>query len=328
MATGLGLLFANLEKFNGSNADLIPWLRQFDRCCLVANKNEENVKGQLLLICCTGQAKAILENYEEEQGAAQNYTALKAALENHYNTTAIKEEKMIEFETRTQKLDETEEEFMFELYNLYKRANPNQNAQVQLTAIKRKFLQGISPDIRRNIFVFCNDPYDGGVTRDQLVEYCLKAKVYLSNDSNTFTYNTSTSSGTQVKTEPDTNVISAIEKLGDRLQSLECVVMGTENNNNETVNSLTNAGGYRGVYGGVYRCGFRGFRGQRRGSSGSSSGRFMSNRGGYRGGYRGGFRGGFRAGNRGRAGSNTNNPVRCYKCGLLNHRAQNCLSKN
>ena len=86
MATGLGLLFANLEKFNGSNADLIPWLRQFDRCCVVANKTDENVKGQLLLICCTGQAKAILENFEEEQGTAQNYTALKGVLENHYNT--------------------------------------------------------------------------------------------------------------------------------------------------------------------------------------------------------------------------------------------------
>lgn len=324
MATGLGLLFANLEKFNGSNTDLIPWLRQFERCCVVANKNDDNVKGQLLLICVSGQAKAILENYEEEQGAQQTYTALKAALETHYNTTAIKEEKMIEFETRTQKIDETEEEFMFELYNLYKRANPDQNAGVQLTAIKRKFLQGISPDIRRNIFVFCNDPYDAGVSRDQLVQYSLKAKVYLSNNSNTFTHNSngSSSTGAQIKTEPDNNMVAAIENLGNRLQSLECTVMGNSSeHNDETVNAMYNGGGYRGVFGGVYRGGFRGFRGYRGGFRNQGRGGRFSSRGNRRGGYRGS--------NRGRAGNSSDaNPIRCYKCGFLNHRAEHCTSEN
>ena len=56
---GLGLLFANLEKFTGSNLDLVAWLRQFDRCCVVANKTEDAIKGQLLMLCVTGQAKAI-----------------------------------------------------------------------------------------------------------------------------------------------------------------------------------------------------------------------------------------------------------------------------
>ena len=39
---GLGLLFSNLEKFSG-NSDLVAWLRQFERCCVVANKTEEPI---------------------------------------------------------------------------------------------------------------------------------------------------------------------------------------------------------------------------------------------------------------------------------------------
>ena len=38
---GLGLLFANLEKFTGNNLDLVAWLRQFDRCCVVANRTDD-----------------------------------------------------------------------------------------------------------------------------------------------------------------------------------------------------------------------------------------------------------------------------------------------
>ena len=106
---GLGLLFSNIEKFTGT-ADLVSWIKQFDRCCVVANKTDDAVKGQLLMLCVAGQAKAILENFEEDQNGAQGYNALKGELEKHYNTTAIKEGKMREFEVRTQKVDESEEE--------------------------------------------------------------------------------------------------------------------------------------------------------------------------------------------------------------------------
>ena len=97
--SGLGLLFSNLEKFTG-NADLVSWIKQFDRCCVVANKTDNAVKGQLLMLCVAGQAKAILENFEEDQNGAQGYNALKGELEKHYNTTAIKEGKMREFEEK------------------------------------------------------------------------------------------------------------------------------------------------------------------------------------------------------------------------------------
>ena len=61
---------------------------------------------------------------------------------------------MVEFETRTQQIHETEVEFMLSLLKLYRAANPEHGDNIQDATIKRKFLQGISPEHRRGIFVF------------------------------------------------------------------------------------------------------------------------------------------------------------------------------
>ena len=304
---GLGLLFSNLEKFSG-NSDLVAWLRQFERCCVVANKTEEPIKGQLLMLCVTGQAKAILENYEEEQGAVQSFTPLKNELDKNYNTTATKEAKMKEFECRSQNVDETEEEFMFALYNLYKQANPDQAAAVQLTAVKRKFLQGIDPEIRRNIFVFCNDPYGAVITRDNLVEYSQKAKVYLSaSPTSTYAHGSTASENTVVKSEYE-NVVSTLEKLNTRMESLENSISG----NTEPINAVSD--GFRGGY----RRGNRGFRGRNRG------GRYNNNWSRSRGNRGGRGRG---ISDNASNSNNSNSPI-CFKCGLPNHHSRFCLSEN
>ena len=74
---------------------------------------------------------------------------------------------------------ETEDEFMVSLVKLYKAANPTVSAEVFDTAVKRKFLQGISPVLKKNLFVFCNKPYDPATTRDKLLQHCREAKVHL-----------------------------------------------------------------------------------------------------------------------------------------------------
>ena len=79
---------------------------------------------------------------------------------------------MLLFESRVKKVNESEEEFMLVLLKLYSAANPNHAANVKLMAIKRKFLQGISSELRKNIFVFCNDPYHNDVTREILLGHC------------------------------------------------------------------------------------------------------------------------------------------------------------
>ena len=51
----LGILFTQLDKFTSNEAtDLATWLRNFERCCVVANKDDDTVKGQLLMLFVDG----------------------------------------------------------------------------------------------------------------------------------------------------------------------------------------------------------------------------------------------------------------------------------
>ena len=47
---------------------------------------------------------------------------------------------MMEFKTRIQHVDETDEEFMTALLQLYRAANPEAKSEVVHSAVKRKFL--------------------------------------------------------------------------------------------------------------------------------------------------------------------------------------------
>ena len=104
------LFFTKLRKFNGDiTEDLNTWIREFERCCLIANKTEDLVKGQYLMLCVGGRAKAVLDDLEAGLGVAQNYTALVAKLRSTFDSTAARESKMTMFEERRQKLEETKE---------------------------------------------------------------------------------------------------------------------------------------------------------------------------------------------------------------------------
>ena len=176
----MAALLTNLGKFSGNdNMDLSTWLKGFDRCCAVLNKGDDVIKGQLLMLSVEGQAKAVLEEVEEQHEAPQRYSDSVRLLKARFNTIATREASMVEFETRTQQLEESEDEFMLVLSKLYRFANPEQNAVAQEASIKRKFLQGIAPERRRGLFVFCNNPYDVNVTRTQLLDFCRNARLHL-----------------------------------------------------------------------------------------------------------------------------------------------------
>ena len=68
-SSGLNILFTKLHKFDGTKADLQSWVHNFERCCTIAGKRAEDelVKGQLLVLCLTGQALAVVEQLEEEK---------------------------------------------------------------------------------------------------------------------------------------------------------------------------------------------------------------------------------------------------------------------
>ena len=69
----MNVVFNKLEKFSG-NADLNTWLKNFERCCVVTNKTDDLVKGQLLMLFVDGQAKAVLEELEEVKEAPQKFS--------------------------------------------------------------------------------------------------------------------------------------------------------------------------------------------------------------------------------------------------------------
>ena len=179
MAALNSYIMGSLKKFSDGNAtELYNFLNKFDRCCAVANKvdGEVPVKGQLLMLHVEGRAEAALQEYELSQGAVQTYANLRAKLIEYFDSTSSREKSMKLFENRKQKLTESEEEYMLDLFSLYKAANPDHTAAVTLLAVKRKFLDGISPTLRSKLFVFCTDPYEATVTRENLLGHCRTAQ--------------------------------------------------------------------------------------------------------------------------------------------------------
>ena len=173
-------VFNRIEKFDGKNdTDFASWLRTFERACTISQKRDDLVKGQLLMLCVTGQALAVAEQLEEEKKAQQSFTELKARLESVFNTTASKESKMVEFENRIQRVEEGDDEFMLSLVKLYRASNPDASDVVSTLAIKRKFMNGISPELRHSIYIFCNEPYAADVTHQNLLEHARKARLQL-----------------------------------------------------------------------------------------------------------------------------------------------------
>ena len=93
MAKMSTVLFSKLDKFTGSEdgIDLNTYLRNFDRCCLVAGKTDDTVKGQLLLLMVEGQAKAVLEEMEELAADPQKYSDLTEKLRSVFDTPSARE---------------------------------------------------------------------------------------------------------------------------------------------------------------------------------------------------------------------------------------------
>ena len=72
-------VFSRLPKFTGVDGgpDLDTWLKNFERCCTIAEKEEDLVQGQRLMLSVEGRALAVLEQVEEEKGSQLKYSDLK-----------------------------------------------------------------------------------------------------------------------------------------------------------------------------------------------------------------------------------------------------------
>ena len=84
------------------------------------------------------------------------------------------------FECRMHRLNESEDEFMTSLLSLYRAVNPNAKTEEINRAVKLKFLQGISDNLRHNPFIFWSNPYDDNVSHQDVLKACRNAIVHLS----------------------------------------------------------------------------------------------------------------------------------------------------
>ena len=208
----MNVVFNKLEKFNGTQ-DMTEWFRNFERCCLIAGKTDNRIKGQLLMLFIEGQPKAILEELEEVAGEPQTLDQCKTKLRSVFDTVAVREDKMATFEQRIQNTGESEDEFMFALVRLFKSANPDADQGVLDQAVKRKFLQGIDPVVKRGIFVFCQDPYANNVSRDRLLQDCRKAKVHLAPSAAELFSSIRENSSISTANEQHSGLVNAISEL-------------------------------------------------------------------------------------------------------------------
>ena len=131
------------------------------------------------MMCVDGRARAILDQYKEQKATPQKFTDLKKQLEEIFDSPADREAKMTEFETRIQHVDETEEEFMIVLLQLYRAANPEAKEDVN-SAVKCKFLHGINDILRDNIFIFCTNPFSDDISPQALLKASCDAVAHLS----------------------------------------------------------------------------------------------------------------------------------------------------
>ena len=249
------------------------------------------------MLCLCGQALTVAERLEEEKQTPQKFTDLKTKLEAVFNSDADREHKQDEFEKRHININETEDEFMLSLTKLYRSANPKSSEPERCRNVKRKFLSGIPTVLKRNVFVFCNDPHAETVAVENLLEAVRKAKLYISE---------------QEESVESVNVIGSNVEEGDPIlkaiegikQSLDTHIRSTSEQFNEQSMMINAIADDRSRQSNDGRSDF---------NRNNDSGREQYQRDGGR------SRGRRRQGNQGRR-----DPPICYNCNQPNHIARDC----
>ena len=336
MAASNSYIFSSLEKFSdGNGTELNAFLSKFSRCCSVSNKvdAEVPVKGQLLMLFVEGRARAALEEYEISQGGdQQTYVALVAKLKEYFDSTSARETSMHLFDGRIQKVNESEEEFMLHLLRLYQAANPDHAAAVTLLAVKRKFLAGILPSLRNQIFTFCSEPLAAGVSRENLLGFCRQAHNMLGPQQPNAEI-----SADRVLTATNHNhdgllggggtndLAAAITNLAFQISEDRRVTEMRLDELGSAIAAVSSQNNFRGRGGG------RGGRGGGRGNyynnynRNNSRGGNNFNAGGNN--SRGGFSNGSNRGSRGsRSRGGNRGAIQCYNCNGFNHRSRDCTA--
>ena len=312
--SSFNIIFSKLEKFTGDgDINLHQWLRNFDRCCVIAEKSDDLVVGQILMLCVDGRAKAILDQFEDEKGSPQKYSELKEQLAAVFDSETDREAHMTAFERCIQKIDESEEEFMTHLLQLFRAANPKAKTDIINHAVKRKFLQGISDTLRRNIFIFCTNPYDDKITHQDLLKACRDASVHLSLPSAKIngTIVTGPSDAVLTAANPSDTTLDAILALSTKFEQQSQLTMRKLDEQQDQINALNRQLPFRPSQQLQHQHGASAFSAP------------QSNRRQSRNGFQRNFDRDFQPRN---ARPDGRQPIQCYFCHGLNHIQRDCLA--
>ena len=295
-------IFNTLQKFPGEG-DLATWLEKFNNCCALANKEEDDVKGKLVILCLTGQALAVVEQLSNELEGAQTLAQVRARLESVFDTPATREQKMVSFDNRVLKVDESLDEFMLDLVQLYRGANPNASNAEQSRAVKRKFMQGIPSNLQQAVYIFANDPFAATVSHRTLLDAARSAKLALL-DMEQPPLEVVNSMNVSNNADPNNaEVMQAINALNQRFD--DHVNSCSSGNVINTIGRGTRRGNSRGQGRGTGR-------GRGRNRNWNNNNNYNSNNNYRNNNYNNNRRGG--------------HSVPCERCGFPNHLAQHCLS--
>ena len=129
------------------------------------------------MMCLSGQALAVAEQLEEEKKTPQKFSELEVRLESVFTTMAGSK---IGWNLKTEfRIQESKDEFMLSLVKLCSTANSDEGEDVSMKAIKLRFMNGISNEVRKSLYIFCNDPHAITVTYQQLSEHAREENMHV-----------------------------------------------------------------------------------------------------------------------------------------------------
>ena len=85
--SALNIVFSKLENFTGNGTvSLNQWLKDFECCCVIIDKKDDLIQGQILMFCVDGRAKACLDQFEDAKKEPQKHSALKKQLQEVFDS--------------------------------------------------------------------------------------------------------------------------------------------------------------------------------------------------------------------------------------------------
>ena len=102
---------------------------------------------------------------------------------------------------------------MTSLTKLHRSANSTASEEEFTRNVKRKFMNGISADLRRNVFIFCNKPHEPTVSVDNLLEAVRRAKLHTTEQTD----GAQTVNVVESNTSSNDALLNAIEGIRDTL---------------------------------------------------------------------------------------------------------------